>query len=88
MPKFEIKTRVTHTDVAEFETVELAKAHAFARAEKSQHVSAVVQSIIQIDPPLPDRPCPGCHPGAVPRLVAPEIEIDLGQVPPPGSLIL
>lgn len=90
--KFEIKIRLTHTEVREFESMKLALAYAFGRSSKSENVAAVVHSVIQIDPPLIDRPCPGCHPAInSPTLTLPapthdddgrEIEIDLNTSPP------
>jgi hypothetical protein len=85
--KYEITYRLTSKETVEFESSDLAKAYAFGRAEKSKNVSAVVQSIIQIDPPL-ERECPVCHPPKIPALPAPvhdddgrEIEIDLDPSP-------
>lgn len=85
MPKFEIAIRVTATELKDFETADLAAAYAFNRAVKSERHGAVVMSVKQVDPPLPDRECPGCAhkhaPAVMLRLPAPpveEFEIDLG----------
>lgn len=82
--KYEIKIRLTHTEVKEFESSALAHAYAQGRVDKSQDNSAVLQSILQVDPPL-ERECPICHPSKpAPALPAPthdddgrEIEVDL-----------
>jgi hypothetical protein len=61
--KFEIKIRVTARETGEFETSALALAYARQRVEKaSATVEAALLSVIQTDPPLVDRPCPGCQP--------------------------
>jgi hypothetical protein len=76
--KFEIKIRLTHTEVKEFETAALAHAYATGRVEKSQGHAATLASIVQVDPPLVERPCPGCQPTPTPTPTPPpEIEIDL-----------
>lgn len=83
--KYEIKIRVTARETGEFETSALAVAYARQRVEKANDtVEAVLLSVIQTDPPLVDRPCPGCQPAPVLALPAPthdddgrEIEIDL-----------
>jgi hypothetical protein len=87
MPKYEIKIRLTHAEQREFESVDLAKAYAIGRVEKAPaSVEAKLHSIVQIDPPLPDRPCPGCEPKAAPTFTLPpaavDVEIDL---PPPTT---
>lgn len=88
--KFEIKIRLTHTEVREFESAGLAHAYAAGRIEKSQAHFATLQSIIQVDPPFVDRPCPGCQPvNTAPLLKLPaplhdddgrEIEVDFGKL--------
>lgn len=59
--KYEIKIRLTHTHTYEAETPQLAEAYAKGRVAQSEAHDAVLHSIIQIDPPRVDAPCPGCE---------------------------